>query len=152
MMQGIPWHDMQYIIELGPGTGVFTDHIIKRANPSAEILVIELEDSYLPNLRAAFGHRIDLVHSSAHRMEHLVAERGWPRIDLIVSGLPYNLPSPFRTPLLDAFRTRSRAGTIIRCFTYFPPGMRRAYAGFHCKTHRMILLNFPPMWIYEPKG
>ena len=152
MVEGIPWQDVEYIVELGPGTGVFTEHIIRRARSDAQILLIEVEDSYLPPLIERFGSRTDIAHCSGNLLNQLVAERGWPRVDLIISGLPFNLPPTIRTPLFKALHSRSRTGTIIRCFTYFPPGMRKAYRGFQCRRHRMIWRNIPPMWIYEPKG
>lgn len=152
MVDGIPWDEVEYIVELGPGTGVFTEHIVRCARNDAKLLAIELEDSYIAGLEQRFGHAMEIVQASAHQLDKLVEGRSWPRIDLIISGLPFNLPQDVRDPLFETIKRRTQSGMRYRCFTYFPAGMKRAYRDFYHPRPRLVWRNFPPMWIYEPKG
>lgn len=152
MVEGIPWDEVEYIVELGPGTGVFTEHIVRCAKNNAKLLAIELEESYINSLEQRFGLAVEIVHASAHQLDELVEGRDWPRIDLVISGLPFNLPHEVRAPLFEALKRRIQSGMRYRCFTYCPPGMKRAYRDFSHPRPRLVWRNFPPMWIYEPKG
>ena len=46
MLENIDFNTSKLIIELGPGTGVFTDEIIKRMASDAVLLTFELNDNF----------------------------------------------------------------------------------------------------------
>ena len=43
MFTGVDMSSLRYVVELGPGTGVFTQELYERLHPDAQVLVIELE-------------------------------------------------------------------------------------------------------------
>ena len=154
MFEGLDMGAMQYVVELGPGTGCFTKELMARLPGTAEALLLEINPAFCPKLEKAFGHRFHIRQESAHRMDHIVSELGWPRIDLVVSGLPYTLPEPIIDPLLDSLRRRTDEGTIYRFFTYVPPLMKRKYepSGFQLTMEHLVVKNVPPMWIYSAES
>lgn len=149
MVDGLDWQRIRYVVELGPGSGAFTSEICSQMMPGTQCIAIEVEPSYIGPLREQFGHRIEVVQASATQIEALVRERGWPRVDAIFSGLPFNVPDAVKQELHPALLRLASEGTAIRCFTYFPGAMKRAYHRFHCRPIQFVAANFPPMWVFE---
>jgi len=85
--------DRQQILEVGPGTGAVTRRIAARMGPADSLHLVELNDTFVAQLRAALASepvlqrvadRTQLFHSA---MEALPGEACY---DVIVSGLPLN--------------------------------------------------------------
>lgn len=148
MISEVDFSSAEYIVELGPGTGVFTQAICEAAGPRAKILVIDLESTYIEALRTRFQGRVDVVHGSADLLPELMEERGWPRVDLIVSGLPFVLPRKVKLRLFSFLEEATAGGTTMRWFTYMPALMKPHYKTLNLKKHAFVAWNFPPMWIY----
>ena len=148
MLDGLDLSSMEYVVELGPGTGVFTDLLSKRLPPTCKVLLIELEEVYIEPLIENNDDRFEVVKCSACNLEGLLAERGISRVDLVISGLPYNMPAEVKSKLQKTLLKLTEAGTIMRWFTYFPWAMKKHYRQFDMKRANFILWNFPPMWIY----
>ncbi|MBO74117.1 MAG: hypothetical protein CMD33_02465 [Flavobacteriales bacterium] len=148
MFEGIDLSQQGCIVELGPGTGCCTRELFANVQETCKVTVIELNPDYIPHLRSAYGDRFEIIQGSAADLDAYVEERGWPRIDLILSGLPFTLPSQVMQPLMAALQKRTDAGAVYRCFTYFPRMMERHYCQFALRRVRSVLLNLPPMWIY----
>ena len=93
IIDGIDWEQAKCIVELGAGTGPITAEIVKRVRPHTKLLVIELDPTLCGRLKARFQsvQNIDVVHGDATQFDKLLAERGIPKVDHVLSGLP--LPS-----------------------------------------------------------
>ena len=154
MFEGLDMAAMQYVVELGPGTGCFSRELMDQLSLTAQVLMLEINPTFCPKLEQEYGHRFHVRQESAHRMDELVAELGWPRIDLVVSGLPYTLPDAIINPLFESLKRRTREGTTYRFFTYVPPLMKRKYepSGFDLTLEHVVVKNVPPMWIYSAKA
>ena len=50
MIQGLDLSKMKFVVELGPGTGVFSDMLAKRLPENCKILLIELEEEFIKPL------------------------------------------------------------------------------------------------------
>lgn len=148
MVRGLALGKMEYVVELGPGTGVFTDILAERLPPTAKVLLIELEESFIENLRNKYDDRFEVVQCSACELGALLEERGIKKVDLIISGLPYNMPVEVKTKLQSTLLKLTNKGTCMRWFTYFPFLMKPHYSQFKMKLADFIMWNFPPMWIY----
>lgn len=148
MLQGIDFSAVASVVELGPGTGVFTREIVKRCRPDTKLLLIELEESYVRILRREFGARVMIEQANAHRLDELLAKHDIQKVSLIVSGLPVSLPESMAEELLLSIKAHTTRGTIFRFFTYNPPFMRRAYKNLPVRKIALVLKNFPPLWVY----
>ena len=60
MLASIDFDKARNMVELGPGTGVFTDIIIQRMHRDAKLLVLELNDDFFHKLctQFALGNRL----------------------------------------------------------------------------------------------
>lgn len=148
MFQGVDLSQCEYVVELGPGTGVFT-HALYRGLPShAQVMVVELESSYISSLKERYGDRFEIVENSASELTRLIEERGWPRVDLIVSGLPFTMPKEVKRELWSSIDTLTTSGATMRWFTYFPWIMRWYYRKFPIQKVKFVPGNFPPLWVF----
>jgi len=148
MLDGLDLGSMEYVVELGPGTGVFTDLLAQRLPATCKVLLIELEEVYIEPLQENYDDRFEVVRCSACNLQSLLNERGISRVDLVISGLPFNMPSEVKTKLQKTLLNLTETGTTMRWFTYFPWVMKKHYSQFNMKRANFILWNFPPMWIY----
>lgn len=125
-----------------------TEAICDAAVGNAHILVIELEESYVQVLKEKYSRNAEIVHASAHLLPDLIQDRSWPRVDLIVSGLPFVLPNSVKKRLFDYLQLCTETGTIMRWFSYMPALMKPHYQQFDFRRHKFVLWNLPPMWVY----
>ena len=148
MVRGLKMGEMKFVVELGPGTGVFTDILAERLPSDCKILLIELEEGYIEPLQNKYDNRFEVVKTSACELGCLLEERGIKSVDLIISGLPYNMPSEVKEKLQSTLLKLTNQGTCMRWFTYFPWAMKKHYQQFKLRKACFIMWNFPPMWIY----
>jgi len=136
------------VIELGPGTGVVTEALLKRGVPPERLVAIEQEPSFVQLMRRRFpgvgicqGDALDFVDSVS----------AGARIASIVSGLPLlNFLLPVRRSLLRrALASQARGGSFIQLsYSWRPPvppepGMML--------NKKVVWRNFPPahVWTYR---
>jgi phospholipid N-methyltransferase len=153
---GIDWEQAKCIVELGAGTGPITAEIVKRVRPHTKLLVIELDPMLCGRLKARFQDvpNLDVVHGDATVFDKLLAERGIPQVDHVLSGLP--LPSFPEDLRHSVIRTSARAlathGTF-RQLTVMPLIYYKMYARyFEDVRFRFVPLNLPPGGVYVCRG
>lgn len=147
ILTGLDWSQIHTVVELGPGSGTFTEEIITRSHPDTRILLIELEETYVALLKNKFGDRIIAVHDGADRMNEILTELDLGRADLIISSLPF-LQKQISQKIFEAIQQQTKQGAIFRFFTYMPPVMKWFYQGLPLHKVRFVIKNIPPMWIY----
>ena len=147
MMNGIDWEKVNTIVELGPGSGTFTREILARCKPDTQVILFELESSYVDLLRKKFGNRVQVIHASAHLFEEILKDMKLPKADLIISGLPF-LARHLNQLIFDSIRHQTDKGAIFRFFTYMPPIMKLVYKGINLRKVAFVWKNIPPMWVY----
>ena len=148
MLHSIDFSSVQTVVELGPGTGVFTEEILKRCKPGTKVLLIELEQDYVTLLKKKFGDRVVVENASAHLLDAILARHGITTVDLIVSGLPFSLPHEVKEQLFASLRAHTERGTHYRFFTYNPPLMKHVYAHLPIRKISFVPRNLPPLWVY----
>jgi len=141
------------VVELGPGTGPFTDKLWDTMDDPDLYVGIERERAFVDLLRHRYP-ALRLVHGSAEDViDHLTAV-DTPPVGTIVSGLPVaTLPEPTREAILSSVQRLMGPGTTFRMFQYLHawplPGalrFRRAMTSRYGPpaTIRPVLRNLPP--------
>jgi len=156
MTEGIGLERARTVVELGPGTGVFTEAIRHRVTPGARVVAIEINNHLAVRLRDRF-HRlpIEVVHGSATDLADLVDEP----VDVVVSGLPWTvMAEPVRRRILDAVTAVLTPTGRFTTFAYAhaawtPPG-RRFAAELKQRfgttaTSRVVWGNLPPAFVHR---
>ncbi|MEJ8277947.1 class I SAM-dependent methyltransferase [Pseudonocardia spirodelae] len=143
------------VVELGPGTGAFTDVIAERLGGRGHRLAVELN----PRLAASLRERhpgLDVAVADAMDLPALLAERGLGGADVIVSGLPW-AAYPLREPwLTDVVAGALHPDGAFTQFGYtltrsLPPARRlraRLAGAFEEVVHgRAVTANMPPAFV-----
>jgi phosphatidylethanolamine/phosphatidyl-N-methylethanolamine N-methyltransferase len=140
------------VIELGPGTGVFTRALLARGVPEHRIALVELVDEFADALHHRFP-RATLVRQDAARLGSLQLFGG-ELAGAVVSGLPLLAMKPrqVRRVLEEAF-SRMRPGGAFFQFTYgfrCPVPLRLlARLGLTATRVSVALRNLPPAAVYR---
>jgi phospholipid N-methyltransferase len=139
------------IVEFGPGTGVFTQEIVRRMDANARLIVLEINATFVENLRSRIeDKRVEIINGSAADVAKHLAERGLSQPDCIVSGLPFgSLPAPVSQAILEATRDTLAPGGVFVTFQYTTLRKRLLYSYFPgARFTRLILRNFPPALVF----
>ncbi|MFM0083887.1 hypothetical protein P0D72_34190 [Paraburkholderia sediminicola] len=136
------------IVEVGAGTGVVTDSLVRR-HPSARLIVFELGDQLATELRGRFpqAHVVGgAFHANALVLQDLPAKT------IIVSGLPFrSLSSDVVEPTVAAFAEllyADRARRLVQ-FTYQPGVPFTAPVGLCWHRIKTVWLNAPPANVWH---
>lgn len=96
------------VVELGAGSGAFTDALVDRAPAGTRLLAVELNPTLARRLEArhaarpARGPRVEVVAADAGDLAGVLAERGLGAPDAVVSGLGWSATRPGRPDSLVA--------------------------------------------------
>lgn len=89
------WALARVIVEYGPGTGVFTRELLRRARPDALVIAIDTNATFIAYLEQAIeDKRLICVTGSAADAGVILRQRGIDPADVIVSGLPFSTLPP----------------------------------------------------------
>jgi phosphatidylethanolamine/phosphatidyl-N-methylethanolamine N-methyltransferase len=146
----------QHIIELGGGTGVFTQALIESGIEPGKLLVVELNEELHQLLMRRFPS-VHVVCGDAQELKAIVRDSGFTDeasgVDAVVSGLGMlSIPRATQRAILrGVFNVLRKGGRFIQ-FTYGPasPVSRELLneLGLHVKRAGVAWLNVPPATVY----
>lgn len=150
--------DADTVVELGPGTGVFTHFIEHHLKPEARSLCFEINPELAETLRQRF-RRTQVVNDSVENLGLHLKAAGRDSVDAAISGLPWAAFSPERQRLLlDATVNALKPGGRFATFAYshaawLPPGRRfRELLNSRfsqVETSEVVWRNLPPAFVYR---
>ena len=146
------------IVEYGPGTGVFTEEILRMKRPEACFFAIEHSPALAANFRRKFPDT-RLFEDSAENVASMLDEVGRAHIDCVVCGLPWAaFDEPLQDSLLDATLSSLRPGGKFATFAYLqglllPAGKRfkkkLAHSFSTVDKSPTVWRNIPPAFVYR---
>jgi len=150
MLESIDFKKAKVIVELGPGTGVFTERIIDKMNPDAILLVFELNDNFMNLLKSKIKDpRVHLIHDSAEKISEYLAEHGFTKADAIVSSLPLaNFPQELKQRILTESHTAMHQDSIYVQFQYSLNAKKSIKNTFKSVRITFTPVNIPPAFVY----
>ena len=145
------------ILEIGPGTGVFTEHILETKKNDAHFVAIERNPNFATDLKSRFPDA-RIVEGCATELRTHAEEHAFHEADSIVSGLPWTIfdPKLQRTILGGIHDVLGKGGTFAT-FAYFGthwlPGGQNFRALLRSvfpdtRTSSVVIRNFPPAFVY----
>ncbi len=139
------------VLELGPGTGVFTAALLERGLPPERLTLIEYDKVFAAALRARFP-RVRVIEGDAFAFAALVGSMSF---SAVVSGLPLlNTPREMGRALIAQALANSVRGAPFVQFSYgFGPPVPAPEGASVVLTTR-IWRNLPPaaVWVYRSKA
>ena len=143
------------VVELGPGTGAFTELMLKRLKRSGRLICVEINRTNAAVLRRRFPE-CEIINDSAENLPRYL-DRG--QANCIISGLAWGnmLPRLQNRILAAILRTLAPGGQFVG-FAYlhaawypttqrFRRRLRERFA--RVKTTPVIWRNLPPAFVYQ---
>lgn len=103
------------VLEVGPGTGPFTELIIKKLKPNDKLDVIEYNQDFVKILKSKFGHykNVNIVCMS------IIDWKPDYKYDYIISSLPFNIfPLDFVKKIIEHYEELVKDNANISYFEY----------------------------------
>lgn len=151
MIENINFNMCNCIVELGPGTGIFTDEILKKRNANTILILIEYNIDFYKKLKSKYSdiQNIHIINDSAENIDYYINKYGINNIDYIVSGLPFaSLPKDMSEMILDKCKCALgyKGSFIIFQYTKSKKDLINKYFK-DIKINREIL-NIPPAYVF----
>ncbi|MEK4426846.1 class I SAM-dependent methyltransferase [Solibacillus sp. FSL K6-1523] len=121
MVHSIDFKNAKYIVELGPGTGVFTDQIMKNKMQHTVVLLIESNTDFCTLLKEKYKDEKNLIiiNGSAEEINKYSKICNIPYVDYVVSGLPFaSLPKDVSNTILNNTKKLLRKDGVFITFQY----------------------------------
>jgi phospholipid N-methyltransferase len=155
VMAPIDFGRARCIVEYGPGTGVFTDAIIKRRRAETVVLLVEVNEPFCALLRERYAGQpnVHVVHGSADETADYLRDIGAPPADYVVCGLPFSsLPLRLGWRILAHTRQLLEPAGKLILFQYSLQNTKLFERFFAEVGHQHVLLNLPPAYVlvYSP--
>ncbi|HWK61142.1 MAG TPA: methyltransferase domain-containing protein [Eoetvoesiella sp.] len=143
MARQVPVEGEGLVIELGAGTGVVTQALLKRGIPVQDLLVVEFSPVFVQRLRQRF-QGLNIVHGNAADLCQLVPPER--KIKAIVSSLPLcSLPPTVTQVILQQWQALLQPHGVAVQFSYH---LREPKWREHLdaqRTHsKIVWANLPP--------
>ena len=150
MMDTIDFSEVKVIVELGPGTGVFTRKIVEKLDKKAHLFVFELNEGFCDKLKQEFQQKnVHIIHDSAEQMQNYLTELGFKSAEVVLSSLPLaNFSKELRTSILNsANNVLCSNGKYIQ-FQYSLQAKKQLKQMFEDVKIKFTPLNIPPAFVY----
>lgn len=152
MIKNINFNKCNCIIEFGPGTGVFTEEILKRCNEKTKVILIEYNKEFFNILKNKYNHieNVYIINDSAENIDYYIDKYNITKVDYIVSGLPFaSLPKEVTEIILEKTKIILSNGGAFITFQYTKLKMPLIKNYFkNIKVNREFF-NIPPAYVFS---
>ncbi|AUC86121.1 ribosomal RNA adenine dimethylase [Polaribacter sp. ALD11] len=153
MLKEIDFSKVNVLVELGPGNGAITKHILNRLPPNAILICFEINNCFYKQLLELKHPQLVVVKSSAEKIKEELSLLGFDKTNHIVSSLPLTIiPDKISKEILNSsFDVLENGGTYIQfqySLSYFKK-LKKVFNTFI--TLDFEPLNIPPAFVYRCK-
>lgn len=151
----INFDDTGLIVEYGPGTGVFSNYLLKNMRSDARLILIERNKNFDSILKKTIRDpRVVIVNDSAENVLETLSRCEESQADYILSGIPFMmLNCELKQRILkNTHRAMKKGGKFLVYQTCFQTnGDLKVHLErvFPVVNSRYQFMNIPPMRIYE---
>lgn len=155
MMQPIDFDSAAVIVEYGPGTGAFTEELIKRRKKGTTLILVEQNEIFCRELLKKFAGEpnFHIVHGKAERTQKYLKKYGFSEADHIVSGLPFtSLPPEVSDRILKAAGAAIGKNGSFITFQYSLVKKKFFEKYFDITDCLREIKNLPPAYVFVMKN
>nr|WP_231620289.1 rRNA adenine N-6-methyltransferase family protein [Fictibacillus sp. 26RED30] len=150
MVQRINFEQARYILEYGPGTGVFTEKLLQNRKPKTIIILFESNEEFYKILVQKYKEvdNLYIYNGSAEKVDWYLEKCGIPFVDYVISGLLFaSLPKTVSNEIL--FKTSKVLRKNGKFVTFQYSNVMKAYIEqFFSKVDVSIeIRNVPPAMV-----
>jgi phosphatidylethanolamine/phosphatidyl-N-methylethanolamine N-methyltransferase len=145
MARWLPENRESFVLELGPGTGVVTEALVKHGLREEKLVAIEHNPKLAKLLREKFP-RANIITGDAWQMDTLLRDHNIENVGAIMSSLPL---LNFSVEEAEALAQKIRSilephGNWVQ-YSYRIYRLRpRGASSFRLRASKIIWMNFPP--------
>ncbi len=160
MTREIGLEKAESVVELGPGTGAITPHIVDALNPATKFFAVELNTEFYNYFRNKYPE-LTIYHEDASNLKHILKKEELDGIDAVISALPWTtLPVEVQDKLLTAIVDALNPGCYFTTISYVTGRFTTSGKKFNSKlkeyfSHvglsKMEWRNIPPSFVYRCK-
>ncbi|GAA3241452.1 class I SAM-dependent methyltransferase [Dactylosporangium siamense] len=153
----VPRTGSPVVVELGPGTGAFTEAIQRRLAGRGLHIAVEVNPRFAQHL-GALHPGVDVVTADATDLAAVLARRGISQADVVVSGLPWAAFAEHRQrDVLRAVVAALPPHGVFTTFAYLHsrwlPPARRLLTSLRARFDEVVVsrtewANVPPALVY----
>jgi phosphatidylethanolamine/phosphatidyl-N-methylethanolamine N-methyltransferase len=142
------------VIELGPGTGVFTRALLERGLPGHRLVLVETDPVLASTLAQRYPHA-RVLRMDAARLGRSSSLFGDERASAVISGLPLlSIPADKVDAIVEGvFERQLQHDGALYQFTYGlrcpVPRALRQRLGLEAERIGGAWLNLPPAWVWR---
>lgn len=139
------------VLELGPGTGVVTEALVKRGIAPERITALEYDPDFVARVRQRCPG-VNVVQGDAFNLTDTLGPDGG--FAAVVSGIPLlNWPVSKRRALIEDALGRLQPGAPFVQFSYGLTPPMPATDSFTVRRAAVVWINLPParVWVYAPR-
>ncbi len=136
------------VVELGAGTGVYTEEVISRLHPDARFLAFEVDADLVATLNERVRDpRLQVINDSAENVESYL---NGDKVDIIVSGLPFtSLPQPVKWNIFGEMGRVLGPDGVMVAIQYSTMAQRDFERHFASVRRRVSPVNVPPAFLFR---
>ena len=150
IIKNVEFKKSKYIVELGPGLGTFTKHMLEKANPDAKVICFEINKKFCNYLTKNFDDkRLVVINAGADEIRSNLEKFNIKKADCIISGLPFrNFSNTEKKRILKEVKNSLSPDGRFILFQY-TNGLVRLLGSYFSKVERkFVALNMPPSFVY----
>jgi phosphatidylethanolamine/phosphatidyl-N-methylethanolamine N-methyltransferase len=153
MVRNLELEPNDVVVELGPGTGVFTRELLKQGVDPSKLILVEFNADFAKYLRGEFpGVRI--VEGDAAELSMLLHSLGHGKVNRVVSGIPLRSLKPsHRRQIAEAIAASLEPGGVAVQFSYLKaspfPKEAAVKGGLIGNRVGVALTNVPPAFVWK---
>lgn len=140
------------VLELGPGTGVVTQAILRHGVAPGRLVCVEHAPDFAAHLRRRFPH-LRVVEGDAFDLDAALPDLRGRKFDAAISAVPLlAFPVERRVAYLESLLDRLPAGRPVVQITYGARSPIPSGLGDYTVEHLdFVIRNFPPaqLWLYR---
>jgi phospholipid N-methyltransferase len=150
MCNKIDFDNAKVIIELGPGTGVFTTEILKRAKKETKLILFELNEDFYDLLVEKFkDDRITVLKRSAEEVDAVLKEMNIEKVDAVLSSLPLTvIPDKIKKKIVIKSYNALKPGGVYVQYQYSLNAKKLLEMKFGKLEMGFVGINVPPAFVY----
>jgi phosphatidylethanolamine/phosphatidyl-N-methylethanolamine N-methyltransferase len=166
MLDQVDFRTARNLVELGAGTGVITQEILRRMTPDSRLFALEINRNFVRHLRASCkDSRLKVLHVDASDLLNQLAAYSVGAIDVVISSLGLTgMSSEHRTRIVKQAEACLAPAGIMTQFQYVPSlalvpdlpnrQLRRFQEGeflrkyFPIVSVKPVFLNLPPALVF----
>lgn len=152
MLDDIDFEKAKCIVEYGPGTGVFTERLMRKVKKNTLLMLIEYNEEFCKQLEEKYNEysNVLVINDSAENIDKHLKKYGIKEVDYVVSGLPFaSLPKSMSNKILKKTKEILKENGMFITFQYtlFKKGYIGSY--FEDISLERVVFNIPPAYVLK---